>query len=136
MPPLCWKYSRVANRGATPMPHKTSTTCRRASYTMIGTSPPKQYWLASVTVWASSVAAADDHVVGHHGCLQPGYDILHRPVPGFLAELFQAAQPDVILEGAVLFVRQVGQLQGDYHLVVNEGRAESGPQAEEQHVAA
>src|SRR5207237_8784540 len=58
-----------------------------------------------------------------------------RP-PALLAVALEPSDADVILERVPLLVRQVSELHGLEQAVDDQGRAETGPEAEEEHAAA
>src|SRR4029077_2921708 len=59
---------------------------------------------------------------------------LAAPLPG--AQSFTAALADVILEAAAALVRHMPDFGGLDHAIDDQGRAQPGAQAEEQHAAA
>ena len=77
-----------------------------------------------------------DDVVGLHRGAQSVDDVGHFCAPFLLAEAFEAAQADVVLEGLALLVRQVRELHRLDAPVDDQCAAEAGAEAEEQHAAA
>src|SRR5437588_304158 len=82
------------------------------------------------------IAAPNDDAVGHQGSLQTGDDVLDCRLPLLLAQPFQPAQPDEILEGLVFLVRQVRELQRCDHILDDESAAHTGAQPDKEHAPA
>ena len=81
------------------------------------------------------VAAAEHHLVRLERRAQALDDVEHRAPPLLLAETLEAADAEVVLVGP-LPVRQVAELHRLDDAVDDEGRAEPGAEAEEEHLPA
>src|SRR5262249_15955405 len=80
------------------------------------------------------VPSAQDYIVGFEGGDQEGYYVRYMLAPLLLAVPIQSAKAHVILIGALL-VRQVAQLQGLDGAMQDRGGTQTGPQAQEEHLA-
>src|SRR4051794_23316095 len=70
------------------------------------------------------IAAAEHDVVGDEGCLETADDIVDCFLPPLLAQPLQAADADVVLEGALLLVGQMAQLHRGDDVVDDQGVAQ------------
>ncbi len=82
------------------------------------------------------IAPAEDDVVGFERGFQFPHHVHHVAAPLLLAQALQTRFADVVLIGAAMLVRKMGELEGLQDSVHNQRGTETRAQAEEQHAAA
>src|SRR5207244_4276120 len=82
------------------------------------------------------VSTADHDLVRLERCTEACDHVQNVRPPALLASALEPSYADVILGCVPLLVREVSELHGLEHALDDEGRAETGPEAEEEHAAA
>src|SRR5438445_4714188 len=78
------------------------------------------------------VSTADHDLVRLERCTEACDHVQHVRPPALLAVALEPSDADVILERVPL-LREVSELHGLEHALDDQGRAETGPEAEEEH---
>src|SRR5205814_10459726 len=129
------RRERVPRRGPPPMPRhpRAVPEAEAAEESVLVVAEPGSRWKL---LELRRVSTADHDLVRLERCTEACDHVQHVLPPAPLAVALEPSDADVILERVPFLVRKVSELHGLEHALDDQGRAETGPEAEEEHAAA